>query len=47
MAGAGSPIATEYPNNQIFSRVYRTEKKGHKLPFFINFRKSPDALVNV
>ena len=47
MAGAGLPLVTKFPHNQIYLRVYKTDQRGHKLPAYVNFRRSPDDLINV
>ena len=46
MAGVGINLSTKFPHNQIYLCAYKTDQKGHKLPAYINFRKSPDGLVN-
>ena len=47
MVGAGMQLSTKFLHNQVYLRVYKTHQRGHKLPAYINFRKSPDQLVNV
>ena len=46
MAGVGINLATKFPHNQIDLCAYKTGQKGHKLPVYVNFRKSSDGLVN-
>ena len=36
---------TTFPHTQINVRAYKMDQTGHKLPAFINFRKSPDDVV--
>ena len=47
MAGAGLNLAMKFPHHQTFLCAYKTNQKGHKLPAYMNFHKSPDALINV
>ena len=45
MAAAPASLTTKFPNTEIYVRVYKSDQKGHKLPMFVNFRKSPDDLI--
>ena len=47
MADAPPPLSTKCNNGSIYLRVYESDQKGHKLPLFVNFRKSPDDLVTM
>ena len=47
MAGAGMQLSTNFLHNQVYLCVYKTDQRGHKLPAYINFCRSPDQLVNV
>ena len=47
MAGAGMQLSTKFPHNQVYLRIYKTDQRGHKLPAYINFRQSPEQLINV
>ena len=46
MVGAGLQLATKFPHTQIYLGTYKTDQKGHKLPAYVNFRKSPDELIH-
>ena len=41
----GVRFSFKYPENEVYVRVYKTEQRGHKLHFFVNFRKSPDDVI--
>ena len=41
----GVCFSSKYPENEVYVRVYKTEQRGHKLPFFVNFWKSPDDVI--
>ena len=45
MAGAGVQLAAKFPHHQIYLRAYKMDQKGHKLPAYVNFCKSPDELI--
>ena len=45
MVGAGLQLATKFPHHQIYLRAYKMDQKGHKLPAYINFHKSPDEFI--
>ena len=47
MAGTGMQLNTKFPHNQVYLCVNKTNQRGHKLPAYINFCRSPDKLVNV
>ena len=46
MVGAGLQLSTKFPHTQIYLCAYKTDQKGHKLPAYMNFCKSPDQLIN-
>ena len=37
-------MPTRYPDRQVYARVWKTEKTGHKMPFFINLRKQAQVI---
>ena len=44
---AGLPNAkVRYGEDQIYARAWKTDSVGHKLPTFINLRKSGNAIGN-
>ena len=45
MAGAGLQLSTKFPHHQIYLHAYKMDQKGHKLPAYMNFLKSPDELL--
>ena len=45
MAGAGLQLSTKFLHHQIYLCAYKMDQKGHKLPAYSNFCKSPDELI--
>ena len=37
----------KYPDDQIYARVWKTNKTGHKVPTFINLRRSSQSVEQV